>query len=293
MSADLTCVRRPAGWRCRSSAAAPGDVRRRHARPVEDGERRRRRSAGSRRGSARPARRRRASAACSNAVGPADEKLVIDAAAPGLRAPERARPKRTVVAAAASRQVGAQRGAVEVGDHPGRDVELDRDRVRLAGAVVDEHDADRAGGAAARPPSTRSVQPPRRRARSCPRASRPAACVVGAVRIVGRRRRAGGRPAGRRCRSIEPTSTSVWSLRLPRRGRAPPLGRLERESRERRGRARRGHVSAGAKTWSVRDGRDGDRVGRGARRAGGAEAEVVAVVAGRDDRHDARRPRRS
>ena len=38
----------------------------------------------------------------------------------------------------------------------------------------------------------------------------------------------------------------------------------------------------------VRDGGDGDRVGRGARRAGRAEPEVVAVVAGGDHGHDAR-----
>ena len=46
--------------------------------------------------------------------------------------------------AAVRRQVGAQVRAVEVGDHPGRERQPDRDRVRLAEAVVDQDQADRA-----------------------------------------------------------------------------------------------------------------------------------------------------
>ena len=54
------------------------------------------------------------------------------------------RPIRIAVAAAATAEVGAQRGAVEVGDHPARDGEL-RPGSPLAspGAVVDDDDADR------------------------------------------------------------------------------------------------------------------------------------------------------
>ena len=48
--------------------------------------------------------------------------------------------------ACVSLEVGAQHRAVSVGDHAAWDGELDRDAVRLAGTVVDDDDADRAGG---------------------------------------------------------------------------------------------------------------------------------------------------
>ena len=83
--------------------------------------------------------------ACSYAVGPADEKLVITPLRPvGMSSNERE--MRTVVRPPVRGQVRTQRGGVGLADHPGRDLQLDRDRVRLAGAVVDDHDADRAGG---------------------------------------------------------------------------------------------------------------------------------------------------
>ena len=79
------------------------------------------------------------------AVRPAEEKLVttpprpVDEIARAAADPDRR-------AAAPAGEEGAELLAVEVGDHPAADVELDRDRVRLARPVVDDHDADAAGG---------------------------------------------------------------------------------------------------------------------------------------------------
>ena len=86
---------------------------------------------------------------CPKAVSPPDEKLVtmplrLVSSSCGSR------PIRIAVRPPRLAEIGAQRGAVEVGDHPARDGELDRDAVGLAGPVVDEDDSDRARGAHAR-----------------------------------------------------------------------------------------------------------------------------------------------
>ena len=147
-SADLTWRRRPARMPLEQQGGGAGDVRRSHARAVEDGE-----------GAAEVLERGREDlgAGCADVRlqlvaecrQPADEKLVT-------------MPLRLVSSSCGSRliriavrpprlgQIRAQRGAVEVGDHSARDGELDRDAVGLARPVVDEDDADRARGLHAR-----------------------------------------------------------------------------------------------------------------------------------------------
>ena len=138
----------PAGMPLEQEGGGAGDVRRSHARPVEDGE-----------GAAEVLERGREDlgARCadvrlqlvSEGRQPAGREARDDAAAAGvqlLRIPADPDPG----ASAAARQIGAQGGAVEVGDHSARDGELDRHSVGLARPVVDEDDADRARGAHAR-----------------------------------------------------------------------------------------------------------------------------------------------
>ena len=110
-----------------------------------------------------------------------------------------------------------------------------------------------------------------------------------------RRRRRGRSPAPQRWRStglpsvptIEPTSTSVWSVVAQAAGAGEPSAPRNGMPCSDRRRARRGDVERRREDVRVRDGGDGDRVGRGSRRAGRAGAEVVAVVAGGDHRDDA------
>ena len=155
--------------------------------------------------------------------------------------------------------------------------------VRLAEAVVDDDDPDRAG----RLRATRL-----RRERAGPAGDE--------------RDRAGQRVRGQRVvRAVRirgaAAEVALHGLAVPADDRADVDERLVRA---RPGRRRRAagldrhvqHFRACAveraerrrEDLRVRDGGDGDRVRRRARRAGRAEAEVVAVVARGDDGHDAR-----
>ena len=168
--------------------------------------------AGSRRGSARRAPRRPASAGGRTSVGPADEKLVITPPRPvaiccGVAADADRRLRRRAWPRYA-RSCAPSRSAII----PAGIGELRRDRIRLAGAVVDEDDPDRAGGLRVRGLRRRRRRRRARRARSC-RCSEPAGSVVpapfgfagGAAEValdglavgaaIGRRRRASGRPS--------------------------------------------------------------------------------------------------
>ena len=84
----------------------------------------------------------------------------------------------------------AQRGAVEIGDHPGGHRQLDRDAVRLAGAVVGEHDPDRAGVLRAIR-LRENVQNPRETSAIAPFSESRGSAFAGSVRVAARRRRGG------------------------------------------------------------------------------------------------------
>ena len=144
ISADLTCARRPAGMPLqraarprRRRAASPSTCRRRprSVEPVVCG--------GVEERTSSPGAEMSGLRMWPKSVGPADEKLVITPLRPVWISwmPARDADRRL---AAVRVEVGAQVRAVEVGDHPGRDRQLDRDRVRLAEAVVDEDDPGRA-----------------------------------------------------------------------------------------------------------------------------------------------------
>ena len=118
---------------------------------------------------------------------------------------------------------------------------------------------------------------------------RSAACRPAGVRIVGEPQRceSTGLP------SVPTTDDDVDDRLIERRPARRAASRRPRPGSARR-RASGGPpttVSAGAKTCEFDVGGDRDRVGSRARRAGGAEAVVLAVVAGGDHRHDARERR--
>ncbi len=151
ISADLIWAPTSPGAAASEQRGCAGDVRRGHRGAGEDGERRagRQRRGGGEDVEAR-ARRCPASEQKPKSVGPADEKLVMIPLRPVWIS---WMPLETRIVAwppFVARYARSVR-AVEVGDHPGRNPELDRDRVRLAEAVVDEDDPGRAG--ARRPPA--------------------------------------------------------------------------------------------------------------------------------------------
>ena len=75
--------------------------------------------------------------------------------------------------------------------------------------------------------------------------------------------------------------------RAPTRRRGAAVRAHERDALHDVGRRRRRDVERGREHMRVRHRSDGDRIGRCAGRPGRPEAEVVAVVSGRDDRNDA------
>ena len=121
-----------------------GDVRRRHRRAVEDGEPRRVR--------VRQRRREDLSAGCGEVR---LQRVPERRRAGGREARDHAAPSGLElerIVADVDRRPAARRGhrrdevsAVEVRDHPARQPEVERNPVRLALAVVREHDPDRAG----------------------------------------------------------------------------------------------------------------------------------------------------
>ena len=182
-----------------------------------------------------------------NGVGPADEKLVIDAAAAGLRSragrwPRRGRRPPAVGGHAARRRAPSRSAIIPAGSASRIGI-----GVRLAGPVVDEDDARRRPPPAPARPSRRTCRSRARRARSRRSASRPEASLGGSF----------GSPDGpQRWRStglpsvpmIVPTSTSVWSVVAHARRRRGSSD-CERARAGGRGRAgARDAVSAGAKT---------------------------------------------
>ena len=262
-----------------------GDVRCGHARSVEDGERAAR--ARQRRREDLPAGRADVRLQQVSEGGQAGGGEARDDAAPAGGEVARATADPDGRAAATAGEERAQLLAVEVGDHAAADVELDRDRVRLAGAVVDDDDADAAGGLhtralereradTARDESDRAVQ------RAGGKRVGAAVEVPGRAAEVARHRLAVG--ADDRADVDE-----LLVGRRPARGRRRAGGAHERDPRQRLRRPWRGHGEGGRVDVRVREGRDRDRVGCAARRAGGADAVVIAIVPGRDHRHDARR----
>ena len=188
--------------------------------------------------------------------------------------------------APASFQVGAQRSSVAVGDHAGRDLERDRDPVRLAGPVVDGDHADRAGGLDASRLQGEGADASRHeRDRAGERAGgkRSRAAVEVARRAAEVARDRGAVDAQDRADVDE----CLIRRRPGGRGRFTG-GPRQRDVRQRAGRTGRGHAQRGGEHVRVRERRDRDRVGRRSGRACRAEPVVVAVVAGRDDGHDAR-----
>ncbi len=182
----------------------------------------------------------------------------------------------------------AQVVAVEIRDHAGRELQLDRDRVRLALRGCPRGSIPTAPAAFAcaafvtngqRPRSASAIFPSSECAGSVP-------CVE--VEIGSRRRRGGARPACRRCRRSSRRRRASGSASPRRPARAPRRRRWNGIPWRMRGRARGGHVERRREHVGVRDGGDGDRVRSGSGRARRAGAEVVAVVAGRDHGHDAR-----
>ncbi len=262
-----------------------GDVRSRHRRPVEDGEarlshprQRRREDLSARRGDVglqrvpercRPARREARD-------DPATGGDVLQRVASDLDRRPAARPGHE----------GAQELAVEIGDHPGRNRELERDRVRLALSIVGEDEACGAGGLRLERLRHERAEPALgERDRTGERVAR---------QLSARRRR-----VGRRAAKVpvdgpvvdaddRPDVDELLVEDAPAVRGEHPGGAEERNLLERVGCARRRNGQRGREDVPARDGRDRDRVGRGAGRAGGAETELIAVVAGGDHRHDAR-----
>ena len=200
-----------------------------------------------------------------NAVGPGRREARDHAAAAGLEL-ER-------VAADADRRPAAVRGhdarrcvAVEVRDHPAGD------RERRSGCRSPRPRGCRRRRCRRRPrpallrPSSRTGRGRAGRARSRRRASRGqrvAASSAGGPQRCGRRAAVACRRSSRRrraCWSVAPHAAGARSPFAPRNGM--PVARR---------RARRGDVERGGEDVRVRDGGDRDRVGRRARRAGGAE----------------------
>ncbi len=139
--------RRPRRVRLEQQRGSARDVRRRHARPVEDRER------GAAPGRLR--RRRREDLAAGRRdvrlervaeVRRRSRREARDDAAPPGDDLDRPAARRDDRPAALLREVGAEALAVEVGDHRRRNRELERDRVGLAEAVVGQDQPDRAGG---------------------------------------------------------------------------------------------------------------------------------------------------
>ena len=181
-------------------------------------------------------------------------------------------------------QVRAQELAVQVGDHPGRDRQWDRNGIRLAEAIVDEDQSDRA--ARHRPLRLRDERADaargendlarhgvlRQRSQAGVRIARGAAEVRFDRLAVGAQYRrhvddllVEGRPRARQLRATRA---------LDRNG-------AERERPADDGESRSEHVR-------VRGRGDRHRVRSRSGRAGGAEAEVLTVVACGDHRHHAR-----
>ena len=268
-----------------SRGGARAGARRRRRRAASPSRCRRRRrsatcscSAASRRGPGRRARRRRASGRGRTASGPRDEKLVTMPLRPVFEL-LRSCCRRGSSSGRRASSERAQAVAVEVGDHPGRQRERDRDRRSPRPARLSARMIPSLRRALAWAAFVTNGQRPRWRARSSRRASAPAASpssmrgrrrlpaevaldrlAVGAddradvdERLVGpptaaarsSRRRPGtgcpsGRPARRRRRRRAPGRRRASSRRRRRRSRRAP-SRASRPSRcrSRRGRCRR------------------------------------------------------
>ena len=180
----LDLPRRPARVALQEQRGGARDVRRRHARAVEDRERRAG-VLGQRRREDVAARRRDvrlqqvAEGGRPGGREARDDPAALPSGSPGSCLPTRI-DRWPPFASMKARSAAPSRSAIMP---PGS--AADRDRVRLAEAVVDEDDPGRAGRLRARRPSTRTSRCRARRARSCP-VSEPA----------GQRRRAGVRIVG-------------------------------------------------------------------------------------------------
>ena len=285
----LDLVRRPVRVALEQQRGGAGDVRRGHARPVEDGER----AAGDRqrRGEDLAAGRadvrleqvaeggQAAGGEARDDAAPAGGELARVAADPDRRAAAAAREVRRAAAAPSRSAIMPPRdGELRPGSRFASPARLSTTTMPIAPAAFTRAAFERERAGAARDERDRAVQRAgrerrRRRRRGC-RAGR-------------RGRAATGAPLRADDRAdvdellVAPSPSAA--------GVAAPAVRDERDPRQRRRRARRGDAERRREDVRVRERRDRDRVGRGARRAGRAEPVVVAVVAGRDHRDDAGR----
>ena len=286
-SADLTCSERPAAVELQQERGRARDVRRRHRRAVEDREARRVDVVGgSRRGSGRPGAETSGFRSWPNAVGPADEKLVITPLRP-VSSSSGARPTR-ICRPAAVRRRGRRAAVRRRGSRSSRRERPGRPAARSPrprGCRRRRSRSRRRPSPA--PPSPASGQRPRSTSAIAP-ASEPAGSVPTGRRAFRAARRGGARRASRRCpRSRRRRRAS--GRRCPTRSAAARCSRPGTGChRGTSGAPAAVTSSAGAKTCVFDTA--ATEIASGAVPGEPAEpsAEVVAVVAGRDHGHDAR-----